>query len=658
MKPVKILSIALLGLCATFSSCDSYFDVELNNQLTMEETFSQRTTVKRYLEHLYSYIPMEEEIVMDDGWVVSRSDEAQHAWYQWIYYTLYMTGNYSSATPDGGVLYFNYWPKFYTAINQCSIFLANVDLDKEDTPEVVTYMKAEARFLRAYFYFCLFRQYGPVFLWGDRVSDDTVMGASIDRNTVEENIKFIVDELDAIKNDLPLRVGDLESEDTWQGRVTRGAALALKSRVLLYAASPLYNGCELYKGKMMNKDGNYLFPQQEDPEKWQKAADAAWDVIQLNQYDLCKRAGTSGDKFEDGYLSYQAVMFEPWNEETIWGWWRRTYSGYNYTGTTGIIQALPPFNGNIPNDPDGKQYNSLISPAAAGYGGMGPSLKLVDSYAMWESGRYPVKGYEGMNDLSQPIVDEQSGYQKDGWVENYKQPMVDWAPAIKAHASCVGREPRYYASVLPNGFYFPKENAKVRFTCYSGPECTSPFSAVSGCIRVGYMWRRMYKDNQSLNTLAEIQAIKYVYPAFRMAEIYLNYAEACNEKPQRDEASALEYLNKVRNRAGLNNIEEAYPEIKGNKELLRWCIQKERMVEFAFEAQRHYDACRWMIAKDEYPGKQWTLHLTATNYEDSYTRVNNELPLADRVFTDRDYLFPISANQLAEMTNMTQNLGF
>lgn len=63
------------------------------------------------------------------------------------------------------------------------------------------------------------------------------------------------------------------------------------------------------------------------------------------------------------------------------------------------------------------------------------------------------------------------------------------------------------------------------------------------------------------------KAIKYVYPAFRLAEVYLNYAEACNEKPQRDETAALLYLNKVRNRVGLKDIEEAYPEIKGNKEL-------------------------------------------------------------------------------------------
>lgn len=82
------------------------------------------------------------------------------------------------------------------------------------------------------------------------------------------------------------------------------------------------------------------------------------------------------------------------------------------------------------------------------------------------------------------------------------------------------------------------------------------------------------------------------------------------------------------------------------------------MVEFGLEAKRHYDACRWMIAKDEYPGTPWTLHLTATNYEDSYQRVNNELRISTYVFQDKDYLYPIGAAQLAEMTNMTQNYGF
>ncbi len=641
MKLLRILASVILTFALSLTSCDSFFDVELDDQANIDEIFSKSTTTKKYLSHLYSYIPMDEEIVGSHGWVVPRSDEGQYSFYQWVNYLLYKTGNYSSATPAGETTY-NYWPTYYIAINQCSVFMANADKDKEDNAATITTMKAEARFLRAYYYFCLFRQYGPVFIWGDRLADETIPASSIDRNTVEETVSFIASELKAVAEILPSDITEVgESEARWMGRATKGAALALRSRVLLYAASPLYNGCDLYIGQMQNKAGKFLFPQQKDDTKWEAAAQAALDVINMNKYDLCKSTAT-GDKFKDGAASYQKVMFDAWNQETIWGWWYRTSSAYAYMGTVGgqLGPGLPP------------------GFALYAFGGIAPSLNLIDSYPMWESGRYPVKGYQGTNDLSQPIIDPQSGYSATGFTDNYKQPIdVDWAPAIKAHNSCVGRDPRFYACVVPNGFYWPNKTKNKRFRCYNNAECESKWSATNECIRVGYAWRRLYKANTSLDKQEEYKAIRYVYPAFRMAEIYLNYAEACNEKPQRDANTAITYLNKVRNRVGLNNIEVAYPGIAADKELLRWCIQKERMVEFAFEAQRHYDACRWMIAKRDYPGDNWTLHVSATTYEQSYERSNTDFIGSPKVFRDKDYLFPISSLQLAEMTNMTQNYG-
>ena len=174
MKKIRIFATALL-LAFTLSSCESFFDVELDDQAKIEDIFRQKTEVQKYLSHLYSYIPQEEEVVGMHGWTVGRSDEALFSWYQWVYYTQFRTGNYSSATTN-----FNYWPDYYIGINQCSIFLKYIDLDKEDTPTTVAYMKAEARFLRAYYYFLLFRQYGPVFIWGDQIADETIDAKSVD----------------------------------------------------------------------------------------------------------------------------------------------------------------------------------------------------------------------------------------------------------------------------------------------------------------------------------------------------------------------------------------------------------------------------------------------------------------------------------------------
>jgi hypothetical protein len=103
-------------------------------------------------------------------------------------------------------------------------------------------LKAEARFLRAYFYFELFRQYGPVFVWGDVTPDILIKAEDIDRHTVDENVNFIVEEYDKAIADLPLEISDPRS---WAGRITKGAAMAAKARLLLYAASPLYNGGDL-----------------------------------------------------------------------------------------------------------------------------------------------------------------------------------------------------------------------------------------------------------------------------------------------------------------------------------------------------------------------------------------------------------------------------
>lgn len=658
----KALYTVIIVLLPLLSSCEDVFNVDLSGQANIEDVFSKSATTHRYLAHLYGYLPLEEDVVGSSGWVVGRSDQSRYSWYQYVYYDLYRTGNYSSSTmKNSPITYFDIWRANYQGIRQCSIFIENVDNDVEDTDIVKAYMKAEARFLRAYLYYLNFRQYGPVFIWGDRLPDDTIDPSSVDRHTVDENVNFMVEELDKAAKDLPISIGQTgESEGAWMGRVTKGAALALKARILMFAASPLFNGCDLYKGQLINKKGDFLFPQTPDPEKWEKAAKACRDVIDMGVYQLCESHET-GDRFKDAAKSYQKVYFEPWNKETIFGWWKRTENvywsdAYSYMGGAGqaIGTAVPRNFGNY------------------AYSGICPSLKLVDAYAMYETGRYGVTGYEkdaNGNDYSHPIIDQSSGYVSEGWTEDYKQPVdADWAPAFKAHNSCVGREPRFYACIVPNGFYWPDSNNQDietyparkggRFTVFDGEEASSRFDISSACCRTGYAWRKNYPADTPINLSSDYTSLTAVWPEIRLAEIYLSYAEACNEKPVRDEATAFEYLNYVRERSGLNKVEEAYPEVRGNQALLRWIIQRERMIEFAMEPMRHYDACRWMIAKEEYPCANWTLNISAPTYEKSYKRVNDDFVGDPAVFDDKDYFYPISARWLAEMVNLTQNYGF
>lgn len=670
----KNILIAVLAAACTAVSCDSYFDINTKDQATLEDIMGRSTAVRQYLAHLYSYIPQDENLRGNEGGTSLRSDEALHgkSQYETNWYKV-RRGEYSSASATD-VSSGNYWKKFYEAINECTTFIDNLHYDKEDSGKLVACMEGEARFLRAYYYFCLFRHYGPVFLWKDEngdpvASDQNINGAAMDRNTVDENVAFIEKELDKAIELLPANISDVIAAYSNMGRATRGAAMALKARLLLYAASPLYNGqngTAMYAG-LVNSRGEKIFPDY-DIAKWKKAADAAKDVIELNQYSLTQK-GSPATTIQDAADSYQNVWFENWgtNPEIIWGWWYRQW-GEDYLGTIGAELAF--------SFPSGGKL------CRNGFSLITPSLKLVDAYPMAETGRYPVVGYSetnGMLDLSRPIVDTESGYKADGWKEGYQQ-VVDvnpsWAKPFKAHNSTVGRDARFYSNFVPNGFWWPCERpmdgSALRFTCYSSNDCTSPYSATEGCNRVGYTWRRLYKAGNQLKENTDYSSIRYVFPAFRMAEIYLSYAEACNEMQERDADEAIIYVDKVRARSGLKGLKEAYPEIdfagaggtiggitRTGQEWLRWMIRQEKMCEFAFEgSQRHYDAMRTLIAEKEYNVDNWTLHLTADNYEDSYKRVSDDYIGGRSVFKSRDYLFPFGSAQLAEMTNFTQNPGW
>lgn len=668
----KIYILLIMAVAAV--SCDSFFDINLKDQPTLEDTMSRSSTVKRYLAHLYSYIPRDENIRNYEGATVLRSDESLVAksQYETFWYKV-RRGEYGAdnSVDDASA---NPWKRFYTGINECTTFMSNLNKDQEDSPRLVQQMMGEARFLRAYYYFVLLRQYGPVIVWGDKAADQSVKAETLDRNTLEENFTFIISELDKAIEDLCYEVNDEGlglSIASNKGRVTKGAAIALKTRVLLYRASPLYNGQNgtgIYSG-LSNSRGEKLFPEY-DATKWDDVAKAAEDLFALNRYELATAPTATGSAIQKAAANYQCTWFQKWdtNLEIIWGWWYRSW-GDESLGQGCDVAYAAPAGGKI---------------ALAGYSLTSPSLKLVDAYPMWETGRYPVLGYSksgGMPDYSRPLVDPLSGYQTEGWTENYQQ-LVDidagWAKPFKAHNTTVGRDARYYSNFVPNGFWWPSSTTNsggpVRFTCFNGPAATSQYSETDACNRVGYVWRRLYKANNPLKNLtADYQSITYIYPAFRLADIYLTYAEALNEKTSRDAATAIQYIDKVRERCGLNGIQTAYPEIdfmsadgmstvgevsRSGKEWLRWIILQERMCEFAMEGQRHYDMMRWMKALEEYNVENWTLHVKADNYEDSYQRVSDDYIGGRSVFSQRDYLFPIGSPQISQMTSFTQNPGW
>lgn len=612
MKIFKyIITLSILTLL--LSSCEKYLDVELQNQMTLDEVFNKRETTEAYLAQIYGYLPNESDMVGGEGGMVPLSDEALFSWLAWVPWLNINSGSWGTTTAD-----YQVWAHNYQGINQATIFLNNVDKNIELSEGSIEVMKAEVRFLRAHFYFCLLRRYGPVFIWGDQDADITIPSDDVDRHSLAANVDFIVSEYDRAIESLPTRITD----QAWYGRLTKGAAMAAKAELLLYMARPLFNGADIYEG-LINQAGEHLFPQSYDANKWELAANAAKDVIDLNLYSLYED-NTESDPFRKAIKSYSGIYFEKWNSEIIWGRWIGDAKDYN-------VRAAPP------------------KVVKEGYGGFSPSLKLVDTYPMASTGRFPVTGYQSNG---APIIDPESGYRETGFTDNFVHPLDDFAP-IKAHNSTVDRDARFYASVLANGMYWINTfQGEKLVTFHTGG--TSPYTETGDCVKTGYLWRRM---SDPTNDIDQGQWGQFSWPIYRLAEIYLNYAEACNEKPNRNEAEALKYINLVRNRSGLNNIEEAYPELRGDKDLLRELIRKERMVELAFEGHRYHDVRTWMIAEEEMNEPFYTRNLTATTYENSWNRTTGVFP-GRRVFQAKHYFFPIHQDQLSEMSNLTQNYGW
>ncbi len=609
----KLLYVITLILSLSMVSCNDYLEVDLQDQMTLEEVFSKRVTTERYLANIYGYIPDIYNLIRsEEASVVPRSDEASFSWLS-IFYMPFNNGSWGPSNE-----HYQSWSRNYEGIAQATIFMDNVDLNKEIKKEEKEVMKAEARFIRAYLYFSLLKKYGPVYIWGDNKADVLIKPEEIDRHSLDKNVDFIVSEYNKAIDVLP----EVITDNKWYGRVTKGAALAAKSRLLIYMARPLFNGNPLYKG-MKNKYGDFLFPQSYDAKKWDLAAQAAKDVIASNQYELYVD-NTEADSFKKAIKSYMGVIFKAWNKEIIWGRYITDASYYN-------VRCAPP------------------RVVKEGFGGFCPSIKLVDTYPMAATGRFPIVGYK---DDGSPIIDDLSGYSDTGFTDDWLHPLDDFAP-VKAHNSTVGRDARFYASILANGMNWINTYKGIKnVTFFKGG--TSSYVEAGDCVKVGYLWRRMSDPS---NNIEEDSWGQLCMPVFRLAEIYLNYAEACNEKENRDETEALKYLNMIRKRSGLNKLETAYPEVIGNQKLLRELIQKERMVELAFECHRYYDIRTWMIAPEEFNGKRYARNVLADNYEDSWERTDKVF-LEKMVFQDKHYFFPIHQNQLKEMKNITQNYGW
>ncbi|MFC3198647.1 RagB/SusD family nutrient uptake outer membrane protein [Parapedobacter deserti] len=278
MKKIVILLVGAFVLTA----CEKNFlDRRLDTNYTVDQVFNSAGTMRDFGLGIYAYLPAGFGRI-DGALLASASDEAVHAWPGSGVHRL-VNGSWSAFNnPD------DQWAANYAGIRKATLFLErSADYRQIVYRDTITesgknayindvndigWLRAEAVVLRAFFYFELIKRYGGVPIVQEVL--DAEEAPMLPRNSYEQCVEFIVTQIDGAIPALRDSWRGFQS-DRFLGRITQGAAMALKARVLLYAASPLNNPTD-------------------DASKWLAAAQAAHDVIALDRYAL---AGNYRDLF-------------------------------------------------------------------------------------------------------------------------------------------------------------------------------------------------------------------------------------------------------------------------------------------------------------------------------------------------------------------------
>lgn len=558
---------ALLGLTAiALTGCA---DLDYNEASSRDEDWTYNSPingVKNLVYDVYAQMPSEfkDDIYGSGAMIASASDEAEFAMsYSQIH--KYYNGGWTPSNP-----FSNTWTVAYRAITQVHMYLERIhkiDLsDYEYAPDYNNMVQQfelfpyELRFLRAYFYFELVRAYGDVPLVTTVLTN--AQANNVVRTPADEVFQFIIDECDAVAQYLPVSYNDIPDQEI--GRATRGAALALKARALLYWASPLFN-----------PEG--------DKARWKAAAEASKFIID--------NASLWGYK-----LSSYA---------NLWG--HDTFTNPEFIFVLGT-QASNQFEKN--NYPVGVEN---------GNSGNCPTQTLVDMYE----------------------------YQADGTTFKDKHPG---SVNVTTENPYDGLDPRFALTVVKNGDLWPSNTTQqIAIETYQGGFNGAP---KYGATPTGYYLKK-FVDGSCVTTTNNATTTRHNWIVMRLAEVYLNYAEAMYNYYGDADAqgefglSANEAINVLRNREDIQ-----MPEFQGSADF-ETRYMRERMVELAFEGHRFWDVRRWK------KGAQLFNAVDVANITlDSNGDVILERVSKGRQWNDKYNLYPIPQSELQKNHRLTQNPGW
>lgn len=634
MKTKFLKYIATVGLILTSLSCKDFVDVVPDNIAVIEDAFETRDSAEKFLATLYGYMPTfasTNNPALTGGDEITVNPNVSRNWPGHIM----AKGGQSRVSPKLG-----YWgndsvQNLFVALRDCNIFLDNIHLPFDLEAFERDRWIAEAKFLKAYYHFYLMRMYGPIPIIKTNIGVSEIEAVRVKRDPVDDVTNYIVQLIDEAlaEPELPLVISDIGAE---LGRVTKPAAAALKARVLVTAASPLFNGNPDY-ANFTDNDGRKLFNSVLDDAKWTRATTACKEAIDITAeagHVIYKHLGAD-PRWSDSTvvkLDIRGALAEPWNEEVIWG--------ASFSPVSRGFQSWCQAKVNPKLTSESRETTQSF---------WSPPLNLTETF--YSENGVPINEDESYNYTDRFLTSVGDADHRYHIKEGFETANLNFH-----------REPRFYASLGFDGGLWEghgMEDDESLFVVEGKKGQRAGRQDANRWSLSGY-WAKKLVNWESVQSApgAGWSSDAYPFPIIRLADLYLLYAEALNESGQISEA--YQWIDAVRSRAGLKGVVQSWadhsslPDKPSSKEGLRSIIQQERMIELVFEGQRFWDIRRWKRAEEflNAPIRAWNIEGEDT---ESYYNV---ISVGNFQFFGRDYLWPISEADIIANGNLVQNPGW
>lgn len=580
---MKRIALIIFSAIVLFG-CEDYLDkVQDSAGLQAEDVYTDYLNFRKFEDRMYK--DMHNYLAAYDYTYIAALCDEGYLGPGWETMPIAQSGDWIRSYNTGQALQFYGVWNGWESVRIANLVLENLNqLEGNATAEQIKQLKGQAHFMRAWYYHEFLKRQGgmPYIKKAFKGTDNFALS----RLSYHETAMEIAADCDTAATLLPSRWDDANI-----GRPTIGAAMALKASTLLFDASPTNNPSG-------------------DQAKWEAAATAAWNVINLahstGRYKLLASKGTdkvtcktpSGVKTIEYVSGFDSIfMYQPYNDEIIWE---------HYAAST-----------------DGGMYSVFTTPSLAAGGviqGFSPTANIVDLF----------ETKQGFAIQDDPDFDSQDPY--------------------------VDRDPRFYQSILFNGERWTSQTGRYMELFNGGNERkNAEHNSVTG-----YLARKFWAKNVDQWSGLPAPFTHVIY--FRLAEMYLQYAEAANElggpnyKLTGANLSAVEAVNLVRARVGMPGVKSNY---LNDKDSFRERIKNERAVELYLEGKRFFDLSRWGDAHKAKHRQLYSLDFQEdAGSPTGYVISRATTPFFTLTFDQKHYKWPIPLEDALMFEEFKQNPGW